>query len=384
MAIQKMSQAATMMFGPGALGIMGDQLKMRGLKKPIIITDKGVTAAGVTAKVEKAIKDAGLECAVYDDCLSDAPSDSITVAANAVREANADCIIALGGGSSMDTAKAASLIIKTPKPITEMRGQPPRNSDVPIFTIPTTSGTGSEVTTVGVISDSQTSKKFGVVIKGAELAIIDPELTVGLPPSITAATGMDVVAHCVEAITGKMRNPMTDIRGYESLRLVAAHLQAAVKDGSDITARTGMSFASSLAGLAFSDSITTLGHAIAQALASVFHLHHGLLCGLATPPQLEIFAEVVPERVRKIAEIFGADIPYDASNEQIGKIAADKMREFMAAVGLPSFEKLGYSKEQVVAQTDVLMDEGMKDFSPLEIDRNTAARALSLMCDYKG
>jgi alcohol dehydrogenase class IV len=372
-----------MLFGAGSLGVLGDQLKMLGCKKPIIITDKGVTAAGATAKVEKVVKDAGLECAIYDGCLSDAPSDSITVAANAVRDAKADAIIALGGGSSMDTAKAASLIIKDPKPITELIGKPPGKPDVPIITIPTTSGTGSEVTIVGVISNSETSKKFGVVITGAAVAIIDPELTVGVPPSITAATGMDVVAHCVEAITGKMRNPMSDIRGYESLRLVAAHLPAAVADGNNIAARSGMSLASSLAGLAFSDSITTLGHAIAQALASVYHLHHGLLCGLATPPQLELFATAVPERVRKIGEIFGADIPYDATPEEIGLIAADKMREFMALVGLQSLDQLGYTEKDLKGQTDILMQEMMKDFSPCEITRDVAEKVLGRMCVYK-
>ena len=381
---QRMSQAAPMLFGPGALAALGDQLKMLGSSNPIIVTDKGVTAAGATAKVEKAIKDAGLSCAIYDGCLSDAPTDSITVCANAIRDAKADAIVALGGGSSLDTAKAASLIIKDPKPITEFIGKPPGKPDVPIITIPTTSGTGSEVTIVGVLSISETSKKTGVVITGASVAIIDPELTIGVPPGITAATGMDVVAHCVEAITGKMRNPMSDIRGYESLRLVAAHLQAAVEDGTNITARTGMSLASSLAGLAFSDSITTLGHAIAQGLASVFHLHHGLLCGLATPPQLELFATAVPERVRKIAEIFGADIPYDATPEEIGLIAGDKMREFMGNVGLQSFEQLGYTKKDLTDQTDVLMGEMMKDFSPCEITRDVAEKVLGRMFDYKG
>ncbi|MCL2121358.1 MAG: iron-containing alcohol dehydrogenase [Clostridiales bacterium] len=383
MAAQKMSQGTTMMFGVGALSILGDQLKMRGLKRPVIITDKGVTAAGVTAKVEKVIKDAELECVIYDDCLSDAPSDSITVAADAFRAAKGDCIVALGGGSSMDTAKAVSRVILNPRPITEVVG-PPAPPDVPIFTIPTTSGTGSEVTLVGVISNSQTSKKFGIVITGATLAIVDPELTVGVPPSVTAATGMDVVAHCVEAITGQQRNPMSDLRGYESLRLVVAHLPAAVKDGTDIVARTGMSLASSLAGLSFSDSITTLGHAVAQGMASVIHLHHGLLCGLGTPAQLEVFAAAVPERIRKIAEIFGADVPLDATNEEIGKIAGDKMREFMAQVGLPSFEKLGFSRAKILEMVDVLMEERMKDFSPIVIDKPMMERVLNLMCDYNG
>ena len=381
---QKMSQAATMLFGAGALAELGGRLKMLGAKSAVIVTDKGVTGAGVTAKVEKVIKDAEVACSVFDDCLADAPSDSVGVAAAFIRNAKADIIIALGGGSSMDTAKGASLIINEDVPITARMGQPPRKPDVPIITIPTTSGTGSEVTIVGVISNSETSKKFGVVISGAELAIVDPELTVGVPPNITAWTGMDVVAHSVEAITGVQRNPMSDLRGYESLRLVKAHLNDAVNDGSNITARSGMSLASSLAGLAFSDSITTLGHAIAQSLASVFHLHHGLLCGLATPPQLELFATAVPERVRKIAEIFGADVPYDATPEQIGLIAGDAMRAFMAQVGMPTLESLGYSKKDLEDQTDLLMGDSMKDFSPCPITYDVAKFVLGRMCDYKG
>jgi len=379
-----MSQAATMMFGVGALSVLGEQLMMRGYKNPIIITDKGVTGAGVTAKVEAAIKDAGLAYTLWDNCISDAPSDSVDMAAAAIREAKADSIIALGGGSSMDTAKAASLIINSSKSILELIGQPPCEPDLPIITIPTTSGTGSEVTIVAVLVDSATSKKCGVVITGATLAIVDPELTLGVPSGMTAMTGMDVVAHAVEAITGVMRNPMSDLRGYEALRLVNAHLYDAVKDGSNMAAREGMSFASSLAGLAFSDSITTLGHAISQALAPALHLHHGLLCGLATPPQLEIFSAAVPQRVRKIGEVFGADIPYDAASEDIGRIAADAVRAFMSRIGIQSFEQMGISRKDVVAQTDMLMEEFMKDFSPCPITHDVAYRALDEMCNYKG
>jgi len=381
----KMSQAATIMFGAGSLAILGDQLKMRGLKKPIIITDKGVTAVGVTAKVEQLIKDAGLDCAIYDDCQSDAPSDSITVAADAVRAAGADAIIALGGGSSMDTAKAASLVINNPRPITEITpgpGRGPGKPDLPIFTIPTTSGTGSEVTVVGVISHSETHKKFGVVISGAEMAIVDPELTIGVPPQLTAATGMDVVAHAVEAVTGRQRNPMSDLRGFEALRLAAAYLPKAVEDGKNMAAREAMSYASSLAGLAFSDSITTLGHATSQGLASVLHLHHGLMCGLATPGSLELFATAVPGRIRKIAEIFGADVPYDATNEEIGKIANQKMKDFMKLVQLQSFKELGFSREQIVSQVPILMEERMKDFSPCVIGETECLFLLNDMYDY--
>ena len=394
--VAMMSQAAAMMFGAGALSVLGDELKMRGLKKPVIITDKGVTGAGVTAMVEATLKEAALDYAVWDGCLSDAPTDSVDAAAEAIRDAGADSIIALGGGSSIDTAKAASLTVKNKKTIIEIMSRPqdpslppgtpppPCVPDVPIFTIPTTSGTGSEVTTVAVLSDSGSSKKSGIMITGAALAIVDPVLTIGVPPHMTAMTGMDVVAHAVEAITGIQRNPMSDLRGYEALRLVNAHLAAAVKDGTDVAAREGMSFASSLAGMAFNNSLTSLGHAISQALAPALHLHHGLLCGLATPPQLELFATAVPQRVRKIGEIFGADIPFDASAEDIGRITACRIRDFMSLIGIKPFDQMGVSRKDVTDRTDALMDEMMKDISPCPITRDVAYRALDAMCDYLG
>jgi len=374
------------MFGAGALATLGDQLKTLGLTKAIIITDKGVTDTGITAKVADVVKDAGASCAVFDGCLSDAPADSIPLAAGAARAAGAEVIIGLGGGSSMDTAKAATLLVKEDKPVTPTLS-PPRNpiaSDIPIITIATTSGTGSEVTTVAVVSDTNTSAKFGVGITGALMAIVDPELTVGMPPRLTAMTGMDVVAHAVEAITAIQRNPMSDLRGYEALRLSSAHLYDAVKDGSNMTARSGMSFASMLAGMAFNNSATTLGHSISQALSPTLHLHHGLLCGLGTPVQLELFATGVPERVRKVGEIFGADIPYDATPEQIGKITADKMRSFMSLVGLQSFDQLGVSKKDVLDRVDALMQEFMLGFCPITITKDVAVKALEMMFEYKG
>ena len=378
------TQSAPLMFGVGCLKSLGDQMKRHGLKKALIVTDKGITAAGVTEKVAAVIKDAGGEYVIYDECLPDPPHTSIPKPAAIANEEKVDFIIGLGGGSCMDTAKAASVVIKNPKPATEFIMKPPAQPDVPVILIPTTSGTGSEVTSVGVISDADTFEKFGVVITGALLAIVDPELTVGLPPHITAMTGMDVVAHAVEAITGKMRNPMSDLRGYEALRLVAENLPSAVRDGSNIQAREGMSFASTLAGMAFNDSITTLGHSISQALSKTTHLPHGLLCGLATPPEVALFATVLPEKVKKIGLIFGADIPEDATPEEIGKLSADKIREFMSEVGLSSFEKLGYSREDILGKIEDVMADRMKVFSPLEITREIAIQVLNEMCDYKG
>ncbi|MCL2615934.1 MAG: iron-containing alcohol dehydrogenase [Dehalococcoidia bacterium] len=382
----RMTQVAPVMFGVGALASLGDQLKMLESKKAIIITDKGVTGAGITSKVESVVKEAGVQCAVYDDCLSDAPTDTIPLVAGAVRAAGADAIIALGGGSSIDTAKAASLIIKNDRPITPDITAPdkPPAPDVPIITIPTTSGTGSEVTIVGVVSDSKTSQKYGVFISGATLAIVDPELTIGVPPHLTAMTGMDTISHAIEAVTGVQRNPMSDLKGFEALRLANAHLFDAVRDGKNIVAREGMSLASCFAGMAFNDSVTSLSHAISQAIAKSLHLHHGLICGLATPVQLELYATAIPARIRKIGEIFGADIPYDATREQIGRIAADRIREFMSSIGIQSFEQLGFSRKDVTKQTDALMEEFMIQFAPIEITREVAEAALDRMCDYCG
>jgi len=391
-------QVAPLLFGPGAVAQLYEQLQMLGVKKALICTDPGVIASGAVEKALASLKENNFDYVIFDGCLPDAPDTSFFGAADMARETGVDAIVAIGGGSDMDTAKAAStMIVNRPKledllPPGEIdfskppEGPPPlKTPDVRLILIPTTSGTGSEATGVGVVSNSADHVKFGVMITGADLSIVDPELAAGMPPGLTAMTGMDVVAHACEAFTTISRkNPISDQRAMCAMRLANKWLPIAVKEGSNIEARTNMSLACTLAGMAFNDSMNNYGHGIAHAFGTKSHMAHGLACALAEPAALEIFAPEFPDLIRTIGEQFDVVFPENATPEQIGKATGDALRALMKEIGIPSFEKLGMSREDVLGHRDAVMGEFQTILSPVRITPELAEKTLASMYDdYK-
>ncbi|MDR1205163.1 MAG: iron-containing alcohol dehydrogenase [Peptococcaceae bacterium] len=383
-------QFAPLLFGAGASGQLAAQLKMMGCKKAIAVTDKGVIAAGVLDKALASLKAEGIPYVVYDGCLPDAPDTCFYAAADMARSEGVDAMIAVGGGSNIDSAKAASILIKdrTPRevlfapPGPDSPPPPPRRPDVKLILIPTTCGTGSEETAVAVVSDSKTALKHGIFLEGADLSVVDPELTLGLPPGLTASTGMDVVCHACEAYTTTSRkNPISDQRAHTALRLAAKNLPLLIKDGTNLEARTSMSLACTWAGMAFNDSMNNLAHGIAHAFGSKSHLAHGIACALAEPPSLELFVNVVPELVRDIGVDLGADIPENAAPAEIARLTGERLRGFMREIGIPSFEKLGYTREQVMDHLDAAMQEFQVKLAPLEVTREQMETLLASMYD---
>jgi alcohol dehydrogenase class IV len=382
-------QVAPLLFGAGAVAQLYEQLRAMNALKPLIVTDKGVVAAGVLDKATASLKENGMDFVVYDGCLPDAPDTSFFGAADLARSEGVDAVVALGGGSDIDAAKVASTLIKNPVGLDVLmdfsKPPTPRAPDVRLILIPTTCGTGSEETFVGVVSNSADNAKFGVGITGADLSIVDPELTLGLPPGLTATTGMDVVAHAIEAFTTLVRkNPVSDQRALCALRLAAKWLPAAVNDGGDLEARKNMSLACTLAGMAFNDSMNNFGHGIAHAFGTKSHLAHGLGCALAEPAALESFTPEIPDMVRDIGTALGANIPASASPEEIGKTTGAALRKLMREIGIPSFEALGFSKEDVLAHKDAVLAEGQVSLAPIKVTPEIVERVLvSMYDDYR-
>ena len=259
-------------------------------KRLFVITDPGLVKAGVVAPVVAALEEAGLTVMVYSDVEADPPEARVLATVEAARSACADVVLGLGGGSSMDTAKLVALLAATPQPLEGIYGIGlARGPRLPLVQVPTTAGTGSEVTPIAIVTTPSQEKK-GVVsqLLYPDLAILDAELTLGLPPAVTAMTGIDAMVHAIEAYTSKLKkNPLADSLAREALRLMYEHLPKVLTDGRNMESRSAMLAGSMMAGMAFANAPVAAVHALAYPLGGHFHVPHGLSNALVLAPVLE-------------------------------------------------------------------------------------------------
>ena len=336
------------LFGEGVSGQTGERLKEYGINKVFFVFDQGLKSAGIAHKIIRNIKEKNIGVVEFDGVKPDPPVESVDEAGELARKENVDAVLGIGGGSSMDTAKAVNVLLGNPGSIKEYLNptvlQKPGKM---VFAIPTTAGTGSEVTNIAVVSNKEAGLKQGLLGPNttAKLAIVDPELTLGLPPGLTAAGGMDAFSHAAEAYTGFLSNPMTDLLSLEAIRLITKYLPVAVKDGSNIEARSKLSFASTIAGMSFNEAMVHLGHAIAHSLGSVHHIPHGLGCGLVVPMALEYLSDTIPDRLRNIGNAMELELRDDLTNEELGKTVAGAIRNMNKETGLPALNALGFGED---------------------------------------
>ena len=358
------------LFGEGTSLQTGERLKTLGCKKVLAVYDKGVKQAGITDKIIESIKEQGIEVAVFDGVKADPPDTMIDEGAEIGRKAGVDGVVGIGGGSTMDTAKTINLLLNNPGKVKDYMGtskelKPGKN----LILLPTTAGTGSEVTMFAVITDTaDENKKKGMAgpLVRANLAIVDPMLTVGMPPSITADTGMDAYAHAVEAIMGNNRNPMSDLLGEQAISLVMKYLPKAVKNGKDMEARTEMSYAAMLAGYSFNDSLTHMGHSLGHTLGSIFHIPHGNACGVAMPEIIEYLAEEVPGPIRLIGKAMGLKIKATASPKEAAAQVTEALAAFNKEIGQKTLKELGVKESDLKKVAQAAFDQGMWRLSPRE------------------
>ncbi|MDO4176394.1 MAG: iron-containing alcohol dehydrogenase [Bacillota bacterium] len=345
------NQLCPVLFGTEALEQLGEKVKEFGGETVLCIYDKGVEQAGIADRAIKNIEASGANVITYDGVLPDAPKDVIHEAGKLAADNNVNVIVGIGGGSSLDTAKAASILAENPMPISQYypaNGGAFKSERCKLILVPTASGTGSEVTIMSVIHDEDTdAKEF--VLRPADLAIVDPQLTVTAPPSVTAATGLDAMSHAIESYTTNCGNPKAEVLSLHAMKLIAENLEKAYKDGNDIDARTNLSFASNLAGMAFSDASVHFGHAAAHEMGIKFNMPHGVACAITLPEVITFSAGIIPEKTIKMAEALGVTVPEGASGEEAGELAAAKVRELMKKVGIKSLEEQGISKEEALA-----------------------------------
>ncbi len=353
-------------FGTGASKETGNKAKELGMRKVMVCTEQALCEFKVATQVIDVLKEAGLEVFVFDKCKADAPSTICDEGAAFVREHGIDGIVAVGGGSTLDTAKAVCIIIS--RNGATIRDYYNVDADdlhgMKLITLNTTSGTGSELSQWAVIGDVETGAKEMPVYK-PDMAIIDPVLTYSVPAGVTAATGMDVLAHCVEAITNRNYNPYGYIFGKEGIALTMKWLPVAVSEPKNAEAREKMSLAANLGGMAISVCGCQIGHSFSQTFGAMNHIPHGLGCAWGLPGVMVYTAKYGKRsNLEEVADAMGVSYTKDTDTMKLAETLADKTIELMRGLEIKSIRESGYTLDDCMKSAERFLHDGAFGNSP--------------------
>jgi alcohol dehydrogenase class IV len=361
------------MYSPRVRSELGFEMAQLGGTRIAVFTDKGLQDAGVAEMVIEEVRKSDLELAgVFDRIVQDARIENVNDGAAFYRSSGADCMIAVGGGSVMDTAKAVNILIGEGaddfQPFADQGGlwdaaQPLR----PHLAFPTTAGTGSEVTNAIVILDEQARAKLAITHPfNADIAMLDPELTVTLPPKITAFTGMDALTHAIEGVTSTAAEPVGDALGLHAIRLIVTYLPLAVEEPENIAARGNMLIASTLAGMCFGNTMLGGVHATAHALGAHYHLPHGLANAIMLPIVMDFNAEEAAERYLMIADAMGLSVGTMDASDAAGA-AVQAVKDLKAKIGLTESLKdfnVPAEKEKLMPLVELAAGDSQVSYNP--------------------
>jgi hydroxyacid-oxoacid transhydrogenase len=375
-------EATPIKFGPGASDDVGWELGRLGVRRAMLVSDPGVTRSGITGRIAELITSAGIECVVFDRVAVEPTLESFEEAGNFARDGGFDGFVGLGGGSSLDTAKAADLVATHPAPIMDYvyppigAGRRPPSPLKPLLAIPTTAGTGSEATTVAVLDLPEQRTKAAISHRYLRPAqgIVDPLLTLSCSPQVTASCGLDVVAHATESFTARPyssrpaptspeerppyqgSNPVADLWAAKALEYGGRYLRRAVADGEDLEARGTMMLAASLAGIGFGSAGTHIPHACAYPIAGLKHVYrspgypdhalvpHGYAVAVTAPAAFQFTFSAAPDRHRRAAELLTREPVEEGDAEALPRALIQLMQDVGAPRGL---RELGYDDDDV-------------------------------------
>lgn len=300
---------------PGCSAQLGDMAASLGIERLLIVTDEGIAGAGIMDVALNSLSQAGISVGVYKGVQADPPESVVYDALQLAKQIDANGVCGFGGGSSMDVAKLVALLKVSGEDLPAVYGVGnAKGGRLPLIQVPTTAGTGSEVTPIAIITTGETTKQ-GVVAPQLlpDLALLDADLTLGLPPHVTAATGVDAMVHAIEAFTSKhKKNPYSDMLAKEALRLLSANIVDAVENGSNRVTRSNMLLGSMLAGQAFANAPVAAVHALAYPLGGHYHISHGLSNSLVLPSVLRFNATVCDVLYGELAQVIDAALPATA------------------------------------------------------------------------
>ncbi|MFZ7133262.1 MAG: iron-containing alcohol dehydrogenase [Eubacteriales bacterium] len=343
-------------FGIGSIKKIPTIIQSYNRKNVMVITDQGVVHAGILNKITEHLEQENINYSIFDKVESDPSTKVIEEIYGMAKEIGTDIIVAIGGGSPMDASKGVSLLTGNEGRLQDYAGvNKVKNKGIPLIAIPTTAGTGSEVTIFAVLSDLEANTKFTVTSSriAPDVAVLDPELTLTLPPKMTAATGLDALTHAIEAYTSSISEPISDALALEAIGLIYRYLPRAVNNGTDLEARTMMLQAELMAGMAFNNAFLGLSHAIASPLGALFHVPHGVANAVMLPYVMRFNYVASPEKYIEMARAFGVKLTgNDIYDDAYAAVKA--VERLVSLCGMPK-------KLSEVGAKEELLDQAAKD-----------------------
>ncbi|KXB56160.1 lactaldehyde reductase [Lachnoanaerobaculum saburreum] len=353
--------------GKGAILNVTVEAKLRGFKKAFICSDPDLVKFNVTKKVTDLLDKEGLEYELYSNIKANPTIENVQTGVEAFKKSGADYIIAIGGGSSMDTSKAIGIIIANPEfeDVRSLEGlSPTKHPSVPIFAIPTTAGTAAEVTINYVITDVEKKRKF-VCVDAHDIpvvAFVDPDMMSSMPKGLTASTGMDALTHAIEGYTTKGANIITDMFNLKAIELIAKSLRGAVENTAE--GREGMAVGQYLTGMGFSNCGLGIVHSMAHGLGALYDTPHGVANAIILPTVMEYNADAVGEKLRDVAKAMGVEGTENMSEAEYKKAAVDAVKKLSEDVGIPKDLKEIVKPEDVDFLSQSAMDDACRPGNP--------------------
>lgn len=357
-----------LVFEENSVNEVGMEVDELNCNRAFVVTDKGVAEAGLTERVEKALGNRYV--GTFDGCIQDSGIHIINEGAEKAKEKDADILVSVGGGSTIDTAKGMAVLVKEGGQIQDYAGfQMLTRPQTPHIVIPTTAGTGSEVTYAAVVKDWDKNQKiiFGDNNMTANVGILDPTMTAGMPPQLTATTGMDAMTHAVEAIHAMQAEPIADAMALHAIRLILEYLPTCVEKGDDLFARGQQLLASTMAGIAFGNAQVGLVHAMAHAVGGLFKVPHGLANSILLPYAMMYNMDESADRYAMIARTMDLDVK-GMSDEAAGEAAVNAMWELTKKMGVPQkLGEVGVPEEGLKDVADLALSDGSIVYNPKPI-----------------
>ena len=353
--------------GQGAILSITEEAKLRGFKKAFVCSDPDLIKFNVTKKVTDLLDKEGLEYEIYSDIKANPTIENVQSGVAAFKKSGADYIIAIGGGSSMDTSKAVGIIIANPEfeDVRSLEGlSPTKNPCVPIFAVPTTAGTAAEVTINYVITDVEKKRKF-VCVDPHDIpvvAFVDPDMMSSMPKGLTASTGMDALTHAIEGYTTKGANVITDMFNLKAIELIAKSLRGAVENTAE--GREGMAIGQYLTGMGFSNCGLGIVHSMAHGLGALYDTPHGVANAIILPTVMEYNADAVGEKLRDVAKAMGVEGTEKMNEAEYKKAAVDAVKKLSEDVGIPKDLKEIVKPEDVDFLSQSAMDDACRPGNP--------------------